>query len=72
MGLVVGHGFVRHTFPRCYIALIHDLTLEDLRRVAVCQSDEKQQDACVYSDLLQYFLVHISIFRLPVKPAMTL
>ena len=61
MSLVMGHRFICHTFPRGYVALVHDLAVEYLRREAVGQADEKQEDACVYSDVLQYCSVHIFI-----------
>ena len=62
MRLVMGHGLIGHSLPRSYIALVHDLAFKYLRRIAVSQSHEQQQYACIYSYLLQYFLVHISIF----------
>ena len=53
MRLVVGHSLVGHTFPGSDVALVHDLAVQHVRCEAVGQSDEKQEDACIYSDVLQ-------------------
>ena len=57
---IVGHSLVRHTFPRCDIALVDDLSIQHLRSETVCRNDEQQEDPRIYSDILQYCLIHCS------------
>ena len=53
MCFVMSHGLVCHALPLGYISLVDYLAVKDLRGESVCQSDEQQQDACIYSDILQ-------------------
>ena len=47
------YSLLSHTLPCGDVALVHDLAAEHLRSEAVCKHGEKQDDACVNSNLLQ-------------------